>query len=177
MKTIVIYKSKTGYTKNYAKWLSKDLQCESYDINQITTSKLKDYDTVIYGGGLYAGGISGLKKFKKLIKDINTTNVIVYFTGASSSQSFEMDELTTRNFTSQELKKYKFYYFRGGFDFDRLSFIDKLLMIAFKANIKSNKKKRPLTPDEKGMLEAYNKSVDFTKANKIKPLVDYIRSL
>lgn len=177
MQTIVVYKSKSGYTRNYAKWISKELNCEISELQDLDVSKLSKVDTVIYGGGLYAGGINGLKKFKKLMLSYHIPNAIIYFTGASPSMSFELEDITSRNFNSEEQKRFKFYYFRGGFDFNKCTFIDKILMLMLKVKMKSDSKKRELTADEKGMLEAYSQSVDFTKANKIKPLIDYVSSI
>ena len=39
------------------------------------------------------------------------------------------------------------------------------------------KLKRHKTPDEKGMLAAYSKPMDFTKKENIKELLEYVRSL
>ena len=57
---IIIYGSKYGTTKQYAEELARktgiDLKCyeDVTDINR--------YNTVIYIGGLYAGGVFGMKK-------------------------------------------------------------------------------------------------------------------
>jgi len=64
----------------------------------------------------------------------------------------------------------KLFYLRGGFNYKKLGFVDKALMKLLKLKIKS---KKELTPDEKGMLSAYDKSVDFTKKENIKELVAY----
>lgn len=176
MKTIIIYSSKTGYTKNYATWLSKELQCESCELKNIKSLDLNSYNRIIYGGGLYAGGINGLKKFKSTIDTNVHNNIIIYCTGASPSKSVDLDELFSHNFSDEESATYKLFYLRGGFDYNRINFIDKLLMIALKANLKASSKKRELTADEKGMLGAYEESVDFTKADKIKPVLDYVSS-
>ena len=37
--------------------------------------------------------------------------------------------------------------------------------------------KRDKTPDEKGMLAAYSKPIDFTKKENTKELLQYVRSL
>jgi len=75
---------------------------------------------------------------------------------------------------AEEQKQIQFYYFRGGFDFNKLNLINKILMTLFKWKIQL---KRHKTPDEKGMLAAYSKPMDFTKKENIKGLVEYVRSL
>ena len=54
MKTIVAYKSKSGYTKTYAEWIAQELHCDIKENAEL--SDLAGYDTIIYGGGMYAGG-------------------------------------------------------------------------------------------------------------------------
>ncbi len=53
MKTIVAYRSKSGYTKRYAEWISQELGCDIKEDPQL--SDISGYDTIIYGGGMYAG--------------------------------------------------------------------------------------------------------------------------
>ena len=53
MKIIVVYKSKTGFSEQYAKWIQTALNCDIIPLNQLKT--LEGYDLVIYGAGLMAG--------------------------------------------------------------------------------------------------------------------------
>ena len=64
MKPLVLYRSKTGYTEKYARQLARELGCEAREFRKDEGS-WREYDRVIYGGGLYAGGINGLKSFRK----------------------------------------------------------------------------------------------------------------
>ncbi len=54
MSTIVIYKTKYGSTKTYADWIAEELVCESVDAKSVKIEDLEKYDTIVYGGGLYA---------------------------------------------------------------------------------------------------------------------------
>ena len=56
----------------------------------------------------------------------------------------------------------------------KLNLINKVLMTLLKWKIKL---KRHKTPDEKGMLAAYSKPMDFTKKENIKELLEYVRLL
>ena len=68
MSTIVIYKSKYGSTKKYGKWIADELGCEITDAKDFKTENLKNYDTIIYGGGLYAEVIAGVSLIKELVE-------------------------------------------------------------------------------------------------------------
>jgi len=171
MKTIVIYKSKTGFTKKYADWISEELSADIYEISNVTIDKLTDYETIICGGGLYAGGINGVKLITKNIDKLKDKNIIVFATGASPEREEVISEVRNRNFTPKQQESIKFFYLRGGFDYKKLKFIDKMLMILLKFILKS---KKNLTPDERGMLEAYNTPVDFTRKENIEEIISYV---
>jgi flavodoxin len=46
MKTIVIYKSKTGFTKKYAQWIAAELSADLLEAAMVAADKLAAYDTV-----------------------------------------------------------------------------------------------------------------------------------
>lgn len=174
MKTVVIYKSKSGFVKNYAEWIAGDLSADIFEATEIDLDKLKTYDTIIYGGGLYAVGINGIKFITQNLNELKDKNIIVYASGASPSRDEIRDEVKNRNFKLDEQKYIEFFYLRGGFDYDKLTFMDKRLMRLMKFKLQ---KKKDLTPDEKGMLEAYDNPVDFTNKKNIKEIIDYVNTL
>ena len=68
MKALIIYKSKTGFTKWYAEFIAKEVDGNLMDFKEATTEIMSGYDVVVYGGGLYAGMINGYKKVKEIIE-------------------------------------------------------------------------------------------------------------
>lgn len=173
MKTAVIYWSKSGYVKNYAFWLSEALNADMFNGADIDYDELEHYDTLIFGGGLYVVGINGVKSMKEIMNMYRDKEAIVFACGASPSREAVKNEVLEKNFSEKERYRIRFYYFRGGFDFDSLTLRDKILMRLLKFKLKRKKK---LTPDEKGMLEAYDHPVDFTKRENLSSLVDYVKS-
>ena len=75
-KILVIYKSKTGFTKRYAQWIKEDLSCDIISYEKGMNLSFDSYDTVIYGGGFYAGKINGLNQFKKNLSKIDGKKII-----------------------------------------------------------------------------------------------------
>ena len=61
---IIIYKSKYGSTKKYAEWLKEATGFEMAEADQIKAGEAAKYDTIIFGGGIYAGGIAGINDFR-----------------------------------------------------------------------------------------------------------------
>ena len=67
-RTIVLYTSKYGAAETYARWIAEALGCRAVPLDKFSKKELQGYDTVIYGGGVQAGGIRGLEQFTKWIK-------------------------------------------------------------------------------------------------------------
>ncbi len=175
MKIAVIYASKSGFTKKYATWLSEVLSGELLPLNEVTAAHLRECDLLLYGGGLYAGGINGLKKFNALAQGISKDKIIYFATGATPPREEVAPELIQGNFPLEEQNKIQFFYLRGGFDNNLLGMVDRILMSLFKRMIK-RKKAEDRTPDESGMLAAYDHPVDFTNIKHIEPIIACVQT-
>jgi menaquinone-dependent protoporphyrinogen IX oxidase len=175
MKTIVIYKSKTGYTKKYAEWLAEELSADIFEASKVNIKMLNQYHTIIYGGSLYAVGINGVRLITKNIDKLKNKKIVVFATGASPAREEVINEVRDSNFTKEQQQYLKFFYLRGGFNYSKLNFFDKFLMSLLKKKIKS-KKPEELTTDDKGMLAIYDRVVDYTKKSNIDPIIDYVLS-
>lgn len=175
MKAVVIYRSKTGFTKKYAEWIAEDLACDIFEVSRASSNMLSQYDTIIFGGSLHAVGINGVKFIKENLNKLKDKKVVVFATGATPPREEDISKVWDSNFTAEQQKYIKVFYMRGGFDYNKLNLIDKLLMTLLKLKIKS-KNKKVRTPDEKGMLATYNKPVDFTRKKNIEELINYVKS-
>lgn len=178
MKTIVIYKSATGFTKKYAQWIAEALSAELFAAADVTLNKVLDYDCIVFGGRLFAVGIDGISFITKNFEKLKGKKLIVFATGASPSNETVINEIKNNNFSSQQQAHVNFYYFRGGFNFSALPFFDKILMYLLKKKITRKQKKRvQLTSDEAGMLKLYNGVSDYTKKENINVIIDDIKSV
>lgn len=174
MKTVVVYKSKSGYTKTYAEWIAEELQCDLRTGDNTTIDDLDQYDVIIYGGGLYAVGINGISLIKNNFDKLHNKKLIVWATGSSPGREDELEKVWAYNFTSEQMKKVKTFYLRGGFDYKKLGTIDKVLMRMLQVRLKIIKDK---TEDQQGMLEAYDIPEYHCNKENMKPLIEYVRSL
>lgn len=175
MKTAVIYKSKTGFTKKYAEWIAEDLSADIFDVTKVNIKMLTTYDTIVYGGSLYAVGIIGIKLITKNFYKLKGKNILVFATGASPSKDEVISEVINKNFTLEQQKYIRFFYLRGGFNYNKLNPFDKFLMTLMKLKIKT-KSKDELSDDEIGMLAIYDKVVDFTEKKNIDKIKTYVIS-
>jgi len=176
MKTLVVYRSKSGFAKEYAEWIAEALQADLLEYAKVRADMFAAYDAVVYGGGLYVGGINGVKLIIDNMDKLEGKRLAVFASGATPPRKEALAEVTGKNFTPEQLIKIRFFYLRGGFDYSRLGILDKFLMVLLKLKIGIRKKTgKKLLPDELGMLEAFEKPMDFTKRKNIEALVEYIR--
>ena len=80
MSTVVIYKTKYGATQRYAEWIGEALQADVFNIRKFTKERFAGYDTIILGGGIYAGNINGLSLISKdfdQLKDKNLKKILL----------------------------------------------------------------------------------------------------
>jgi menaquinone-dependent protoporphyrinogen IX oxidase len=176
MNTVILYKSKTGYTKKYAQWISEELSADIFDASNFNKKELKNYDIIVYGGAIYGGAVNGFKKIKKEIKKYPEKRAVVFATGASPFSEKAYKEIKAKNIKDEEEKQFQFFYLRGGFNFNGLGFWQKKAMLLYKKMIE-RKDPLKLTEDEKGLLSSYDNPVDFTKKENIKEILDYVCNL
>ena len=165
---VVVYRSKTGFTKNYAQWIAEELKCDLLEGGKTTVKDLGKYDTIIYGAGLYASGISGIKLITKNYEALRNKKLIVFAVGASPAREETAQVLRTSNFKGEQREKIHFYYLRGGFDYTRLNRLYRFLMTLKRLQLK--RMKNP-DADVKGMLASYDHPLDFTRKKNVELIV------
>lgn len=173
-KTIVLYKSISGFTKKYAEWIAQELNADLFPLSDVDQNIFQNYETIIFGGSLHMVGILGVDIIKKNLEtSLKNKKIIVFATGASPYSDDVQLEVVNKNFTDHEKAAIKFYYFRGGFDFSKLDLFNKFLMTLLKWKLIFIKNK---TSEEIGMLAAYDRPFDSTKKENLKGLLDYARN-
>ena len=173
-KNVIVYKSNYGSTEIYAKWIAKELASDIYESKEIKVDKLKEYDNIILGGGLYAGGILGSSIINKNFDMIKDKKIIVFTVGLSPIEDKEIFKpIIEKNFTLEMRKSISFFHLRGGIDYKKLSIIHKVMMAMLKFML-SRKIPEELTEDDKLMLKTYGDKVDFIDVNTAKEIVSYV---
>ena len=170
MKGIVIYKSKYGSTKKYAEWISERTGFDCVESGKINAKQLADYDTVIFGGGIYASGIAGISFLKKNIVALNGKKVIAFCCGASPYDETFLNEIRNMNL-KDELASVPLYYCRGACSLDGMSFKDKTLC---KMLVKAVAKKDPAQREvwETALVDASASACDWTDKSYIGPILE-----
>ena len=136
IRTLVIYKSISGFTKKYAEWIAEELKADIHGTKDFDCTLFKNYDLIVFGGSLHAVGINGVKCIKENLEQLCDKKIVVFAVGASPPRENVLDEVRNNNF-SEEQKKIMFFYLRGGFNYGKLNFSNKILMM-YVSNLTSN---------------------------------------
>lgn len=178
-KTVVIFESKYGSTRRYAEWIAKELSCPAFERKKFALQDLSLYDTVVYGGGLYAGGVSGIQLITKNWGLFCEKNVILFTCGladpAEPANVSHIRESLSKVLTPQMQQRLQIFHLRGGIDYSGLNFIHKSMMAMLRKML-LKKEPQKLSMEERLFLETYGKCIDFTDQESIRPLVAYVMS-
>jgi len=179
-KIAVFYKSNYGSTKNYALHIADALVADLFDISRVKKFDFEKYDTLIYGGGLYAGKLNGLKHIAKSADEFTGKNLVVYSVGlgdptvASNAQMIMKG--VNKALPKELMSRVHLYSFRGSLDWNNMSFMHTMMMKMVNSML-SKKKEEDRTDDDREMLNNFGKAVDYTNMDAATPLIEYVKSL
>lgn len=170
MNAIVMYRSKTGFTRRYAEWIAAALGCKALEWKAAQSVDLAAYDTLIYGGWCHAGSIMGLKKFLQ-VAEPTKKNIVVFATGASPAENPDIEPAMKKNFTPAQWERIKAFYCPGGLNYEAMGAVDRALMAAFRAMVKKQE------GEGSQMYQMLCKSYDLTDEKYIEPLVECCKGM
>nr|WP_300093802.1 flavodoxin domain-containing protein [Sedimentibacter sp.] len=171
----VIFKTKYGHTKKYAEWISQELKCDLFEQSEVSAEKMLEYDTLVYGGGLYASGILGIELITKNFSSLKDKILIVFTVGLADPEiKSQFEPIIQKNFTDEMQKSINIFHLRGGINYKELGIVHKAMMAALKSSVK---KKDELTDEDRLMLETYGDQVEFSDKKTIEPLISFVRSM
>ncbi len=173
MKAIVVYKTKYGSTKAYAELIAQSLNCEVADAKTVNAEKLMQYDTIVYGGGLYAEVINGVSLITKNMDKLGNKRIFVYTTGITplDCRDYYDKMVIEKNFKPEIRDKIKVYNFLGKMVTEELSLVHRTALKTLKKIM--SEKKNP-TEMEKLLVDLCDADGDFTDKNSVKQLVEEV---
>ena len=141
MKRIILYGSVYGTSRRYAEELSGRTGIPAVSARE--RADLSDSKCVIHIGGLYAGGVEGLKDTLQKLP-----------------QNREYDFL---------LVKMKLFCLRGGIDYKKLNLKHRTMMWMMYQHLKKlPENERP--DDAQAIIDTYNSKVDFVDFDSLAPI-------
>lgn len=170
MKSIIIYHSQCGHTKKYAEDLkTRILADEIISVKKLSFKKLKQYDTIFYGGNIKNNVIVGLNKLLKKYNKIKDKNIFVFGVGLS----FQTNVDYTRNLiiTANGLddKHIRLYLLPGGFDIKLFSPFKRFLI---KTGIKIFKSKNKDSNSTTALNMLIGNGINLVNINNLDKMVN-----
>lgn len=174
MKPVVIYQSKYGSTKTYAEWIAEELSCKAVENKGLKAEDLQEYDTIIYGGGLYAEVIAGVTLITKNLPKLEGKKLVVFTTGITplDCRDYYDKMVLDKNFKGDMKDKIKVFNFMGKMVVNELSFVHRTALKALKKLM--SEKENP-TEMEKLLVTLCDCDGDFTDRSAINELLDYVK--
>lgn len=161
---IVLYRSKTGFSRRYAQWLAEELCCEALDCRRGTD--LAAYGGVILVGGLYAGRMAGLGWLKRQRLEGKRTAAVAV--GCAPMDNPGLGESMEKLFG--RLPQIQGFYCQGGLDYEHMGRVDRAMMAALRASLGRS-------PERAEMLEYISRSFDGSDRAYLAPVIAWAGSV
>lgn len=196
-RTIVLYTSKYGAAETYARWIAEALGCRAVPLDKFSKKELQGYDTVIYGGGVQAGGVRGLEQFTKWIKgdlklrqmakrgtiseaeaaEIGAFDRQYYIFAVGISLDSEGNRLQLRdiNFDKDWLRDLPCFFLPGAFDPAKLAGVDKaIIKVATKMFL--DKPEAQAAAEDAQVLRYFETGCDLIDRTRTMVLIESVKS-
>lgn len=174
MKVLVVYNSKTGFTKRYAERIAQDTNAELLTLKE---AKIKNddyfngFDAIIYGGWVMAGRVDGADWFFEKAKKYKNKKLVLFACGATPANHKDIEEKTNA-FVLDEVKDIvKPFYCPGGVDYDKMGFLSKCMMKAMAKSLINNKNN---SEEEREAGELIINSFDAVDMKYAENIVSYV---
>ena len=174
MSTIVIYKTKYGGTRKYAEWIAEELYCEAVYAKTVKIDDILKYDTIVYGGGLYAEIINGVHMLTKNMDKLKGKKIAIFTTGLTppDCRDYYDKMVIEKNFKDGLPQNVRIFNYLGRMVVNELSIVHRTALKTLKKLMQG--KENP-TEMEKLLVELCDADGDFCDRESIGELVEYVR--
>ncbi len=159
---VIVYESKTGFTKKYADMLAEKTGLKVFSVKEI--SKINKTEEIIFLGWMKVGKIQGLNKVRK--------NNVKAICGSGTAPAAEPDTKTVM--ARNKIEGIPFFYLQGGcLPLKELKGMDKIMLSMFVKMLKSRKEK---TPDvEEAILHIQN-GFNGVREENLAPVLEWLNT-
>lgn len=158
----IIYTSNTGFTRRYARMLSRASAIPAYDLAD--RDRLPETGVhVIYLGWLAAGMIKGLGQARRRWRVQGVCAV-------GMSPDNDLKEMAERNHVDCPL-----FYAQGGYAPEKLRGVNKLLMSLVTKMIARAQAREVKSPEEAARLALFRTGCDFVDEANLAPVLSWLR--
>jgi len=174
MKTIVVYSSLTGFTKQYAEWIAEAVGADCAFVEDVDSTQLSQYEVVIFGSHVRMGDVPHRKHFAMLSKGLS--KVIFFVVGGGPADNPVLPSIFKKIHKSiPQAASAPQFYFRGGMNLEALPEDERVYL---------NKQIRlmkflsvllfPLHKTLQEVVYMMSHNSDHSSKESIRPLVEYL---
>ena len=176
MKDVILYGSQYGSTYRDAQKLSEQTGIPA--ISYKDAPALSDRKTIVYLGGLYAGGVLGLAKTLRSFSFQSGQKLIIVTVGlADPNEPENQDNIRAslqRQLSPELFGRAKIFHLRGGIDYQKLSFGHRMMMKLLYQSLHRMPPEKQ-TAENRALIETFGKQVDFTDFSTLEPIIQEIQ--
>lgn len=134
---------------------------------------IAEYDFVIYRSRVHSERIDGIKKIKVLFSDNEMSKLIIFETRPTPLAAEDViNTIWESNFSNEELKIISHFYMQGGFNYEKMGILDRMIM---KTLSKILSRKKDKSSDEAGFEQDIGSSYDISSREYIAPLIQFVK--
>lgn len=172
-KILIIYKSVTGFTREYAEAAAKELACPCAELKRVSARDVPSDGTLVFGGRLHAGKLDGLPRALSLLRRSRARRFVVFATGASPAECVDVvQKMWESNLGPELLEKVPHFYLPSGLRYETMSFGDRLMMRALAGFMRRKKDKSDYELQLERMISA---SYDISSPEYLAPMLRHLR--
>jgi menaquinone-dependent protoporphyrinogen IX oxidase len=172
MRTLVVYQSKYGSTKQYATWISERLSADLRHVREVEVRTLDAYDTIVFGSYLHVGKIVDIDFVLKNWPILSKKRFALFTVSAAPPESADVGSAYEKNIPEDIRKSLRYFPLWGRVA--KLDIVDRLL-ISFPKTILYIQ--YALTRDKKYKRMADGmRDMDHVKIENIKEIIDHLKN-
>ena len=170
MRQAIIYGSEYGTTRRYAEKLAQLTGLPVMDY--ASARELNGIELVLYLGGLYAGGVKGLKHtVKRLPAGVKLILATVGLADVTDPENIRSIQASVRRQLPPALfENAALFHLRGGIDYSRLNFTHKAMMTLLYNKVRHLPEEKK-TAEIRAMIDTFNQTVDFVDFASLEPVL------
>lgn len=169
---IIIYGTQYGSARRYAEELARRTGFDVVSFADV--DDINRYETIVYIGSLYAGGIQGMRKTFDKLADPSGKRIVIATVGlADPTVSEYTDSIKAgmkRQLSPAVFDVATIFHLRGAIDYTKLGIKHKAMMGLLYRKCR-NLPEEQQTADSKALVETYNKQVDFVDFDSLEPIM------
>jgi menaquinone-dependent protoporphyrinogen IX oxidase len=166
IKTLILYQSKYGSTRQYARWINDEIPSDMMDVEKSDKYEFAEYDVIVFGSYIRIGRIAIAPLIIEKWNALKGKKVILFTTSGTPPQHPNILKMYNSSLPEEIRKEIKYFPLRGRILRKDLSFFDKLLIAIG----------RIMEKDE-AIRNSMSGEFDEVKQESLLPALKYIKEL